>query len=128
MPESFDELYRGLSKEVFLEKAREQISQGQDALACADSYAGRGKPDFVLAFLLLSDATDDVKRDVLARSYERRAVLSEEKATSLDRQFHRSFPLIKLGAQHDRTSARLVRQGKRIQESRDREEADNENG
>jgi hypothetical protein len=63
MPESFDELYRGLSKEVFLEKAREQISQGQDALACADSYAGRGKPDFVLAFLLLSDATDDVKRD-----------------------------------------------------------------
>lgn len=124
MPESFDELYRGLSKDVFLEKAQEQISQGQDALDCADSYAGRGKPDFVLAFLLLSNATDEIKRDVFARSYEQRAALSEEKAASLDQQFHRSFPLIKLGAQHDRTSARLVRQGKRIEKSEDREGAD----
>lgn len=124
MPESFDELYRGLSKDIFLEKAREQILEGHDALTRADTYAGQGKPDFVLAFLLLSDATDDIKRDVFARSYERRAVLSEEKAASLDQQFHRSFPLIKLGAQHDRMSARLVRHGKRIENSSGREDAD----
>ncbi|HEY7415039.1 MAG TPA: hypothetical protein VH593_07590, partial [Ktedonobacteraceae bacterium] len=119
MQESFDELYRGLSKDIFLEKAREQLSQGQNALSRADTYAGQGKPDFVLAFLLLSNAADDVKRDIFARSYERRAVLSDEKAASFDQQFHRAFPLIKLGAQHDRMSAHQVRQGKRIENSSD---------
>ncbi len=115
MSESFNELYRGLIHAVFLEKAQEQLAQGNDALTCADAYASLGKPDFALAYLLLSDVTDEVKRDIFARSYEQRAVISEEKAESFDQQFHRPFPLIKLEAQKDRLSARQVRQGQHVQ-------------
>ncbi len=114
MSESFNELYRGLIHAVFLEKAQEQLAQGNDALTCADAYASRGKPDFALAYLLLSDVTDEVKRDIFARSYEQRAVISEEKAESFDQQFHRPFPLIKMEAQKDRLSAQQVRQGQQV--------------
>jgi hypothetical protein len=109
MPATFAELYSSLSKEVFLEQARQQLKQGHDGLTCADAYAEQGKPDFALAYLLLIDLPDDAKCDILARSYERRAILSEEKARDLDRQFHRPFPLIKLEAQKDRLTAQQVR-------------------
>lgn len=111
---TFNELYAGLLKEVFLEQARSQLEQGSDALTCADAYAEQGKPDFALAYLLLLDAPDEVKRDILARSYERRALLSDEKAEEFDRRFHRPFPLIKLEAQKDRAAARQVRYGQSI--------------
>lgn len=111
---TFNELYGGLLKEVFLEQARTQLEQGNDALTCADAYAEQGKPDFVLAYLLLLDAPDDVKRDIFAHSYERRALLSDEKAEEFDRRFHRPFALIKLEAQKDRTAARQVRHGQPI--------------
>jgi len=111
---TFNELYAGLLKEVFLEQARSQLEQGSDALACADAYAEQGKPDFALAYLLLLDASDEVKRDILARSYERRALLSDEKAEEFDRRFHRPFPLIKLEVQKDRAAARQVRYGQPI--------------
>ena len=114
MPEQFNELYHELLKDVILQKAREHIEQGGDALSCADVYADQGKPDFVLAYLLLTDASDEVKRDIFAHSYEQRAIISEEKAESFDKQFHRPFPLIKLEAQKDRLAARQVRQGRRI--------------
>ncbi|GCE05391.1 hypothetical protein [Dictyobacter aurantiacus] len=114
MSSSFDELYRNTLNSVFLERARQQLEQGVDGLALADAYADQGKPDFSLAHLLLVDAPDDVKREILARAYERRADLTDEKAENFDKQFHRPFPLVKLEAQKDRMSAQQVRQQKRI--------------
>ena len=109
MSDTFEEQYAPLLKEVFTTHARQQMQQGADGLALARGYAEQGKPDFALAFLLLLDIPDDEKRTVLAHAYERRASLSEEKARQLDRQFHRSFPLIKLEAQNDRRMARTIR-------------------
>ncbi|HWS85035.1 MAG TPA: hypothetical protein VN207_12345 [Ktedonobacteraceae bacterium] len=114
MPDTFNELYNGLTKDIFLERARQQLEQGTDGLACANAYADQGKIDFALAHLLLSEASDDVKRDILARAYEQRATLSDEKAEDFARQYHRSFPLIKLEAQKDRLSAQQVRQEKPV--------------
>jgi hypothetical protein len=114
MSETFHDLYNGILNEVFFERARQQLEHGVDGLACADAYADQGKPDFALAHLLLADAPDEVKREILARAYERRAELTDEKAASFDQQFHRPFPLVKLEAQKDRLSAQQVRQGKRV--------------
>jgi hypothetical protein len=107
----FEEQYAPMLKEVFTAHARQQLQQGADGLALARSYAEQGKPDFALAFLLLLDIPDDEKREMLAQAYERRASLSEEKARQLDKQFHRSFPLIKLEAQKDRKLASAIRSG-----------------
>jgi predicted ATPase len=117
MPEPFNDLYRELLRDVILEKAREHIEQGGDALSCADVYADQGKPDFVLAYLLLTDVADEVKREIFAHSYEQRAIISAQKADAFDKQFHRPFPLIKLEAQKDRLAAQHVRQGRRIRKS-----------
>ncbi|GCE19431.1 hypothetical protein [Dictyobacter kobayashii] len=114
MSSSFNELYSNILNAVFLDRARQQLEQGVDGLACADAYADQGKPDFTLAHLLLADAPEELKRDILARSYERRAELTDERAEAFDQQFHRPFPLVKLEAQKDRMSAQQVRQGKRI--------------
>lgn len=114
MSSSFAELYSVLPKDIFLEQARQQLEQGSESLTCADAYAEQGKPDFTLAYLLLTDASEEVKRDVFARSYERRAVLSDEQAEVFDKRFHRPFPMIKLAAQKDRLAAQQVRQGKRV--------------
>ena len=112
MPETFEEQYAPLLKEVFTAHAQEQLQQGADGLALAHSYAEQGKPDFALAFLLLVNIPDHEKREVLAQAYEQRARFSEEKARQYDRQFHRSFPLIKLEAQKDRRLARDIRGGR----------------
>ena len=114
MPGTFAELYSGQLKDVFVEHARQDLEQGADLFMCADTYAEQGKPDFTLAYLLLLQVDDAVKRDILAYAYERRADLSDEKAQDLDRQFHRPFPLIKLEAHKDRMAAQQVRQGRRI--------------
>jgi hypothetical protein len=108
---TFEEQYAPMLKEVFIAHARQQLQQGADGLALARGYAEQGKPDFALAFLLLLDIPDDEKREALAQAYERRARLSEEKARQLDKQFHRSFPLIKLEAQKDRKLASAIRGG-----------------
>jgi len=113
---TFAELYTPLLKEVFTVQARQQIDAGADGLQSARSYAERGKPDFVLAYLLLIDASDEDKRELLAYSYERRATLSEEKAESLSEQFDRPFPLIKLEVQKDRMNAQRIRQEKRVRQ------------
>ncbi len=114
MSDSFHDLYSSLLNEALLEWARQQLHQGIDGLASADVYADQGKPDLALAHLILATAPDDVKREILARAYERRAVLSEQKAEEFDQQYHRPFPLIKLEAQKDRMSAQQVRQGRRV--------------
>ena len=115
MPTSFAELYTGLLRnDVFTVQARENLAQGADGLTCALAYAEQGKPEFTLAYLLLSDITDNEKREILAVSFEHRARLSEEKAEQFDLQFHRPFPLIKLEAQKDRLSAQQIRLGRRV--------------
>jgi len=115
--ETFEELYAQQLKDVFKTQAQQQIDQGADALASSRAYAEQGKPEFTLAFLSLIDLPEGEKRELLAHSYERRAVLSEQKAQQLDIQFHRSFPLIKLDAQKDRQAARSIRQGKEVRTS-----------
>ena len=114
MPDTFAELYAPMLKEVFTAQAHKELAQGADGLTCARAHAERGKPEFVLAYLLLVDASDEVKRELLAHAYEQRATLSENKAEEFDKRFHRPFPLIKLEAQKDRMAARQVRQGKRV--------------
>ncbi len=114
MPETFEELYAPLLKDVFKTHAQQQLEQGADGLASSHAYAEQGKPEFALAFLLLIDLPEDQKRELLARAYERRATLSEEKAQQFNMQFHRPFPLIKLEAQKDRIAARSIRQGKQV--------------
>ena len=117
MSETFEELYAQQLKDVFKVQAQQQVEQGADALESSRAYAEQGKPEFTLAFLLLIDLPEGEKRELLAHSYERRAVLSEQKAQQLDIQFHRSFPLIKLDAQKDRQAARSIRQGKEVRTS-----------
>ncbi|MGH2493660.1 MAG: hypothetical protein ACRDIV_03050 [Ktedonobacteraceae bacterium] len=114
MSQTFEEQYAPMLKEVFTTHARQQLQQGADGLALARGYAKQGKPDFALACLLLLDIPDDEKREMLAHAYERRARLSDEKAQQLDKQFHRSFPLIKLGAQNDRKLAAAIRSGQNM--------------
>jgi hypothetical protein len=112
--ETFAELYAPLLKEVFTRLARENMERGADGLTCAVEYAEQGKPDFVLAYLLLIELSEGEKRELLAHAYERRAELSEEKAESFSVRFRRPFPLVRLEAQKDRMAARSVRQGKRV--------------
>src|SRR6266852_3772960 len=114
MPDTFSELYAPMLKDVFIAQARKELAQGADGLAFAHAYAERGKPEFVLAYLLLIEESEEMKRELLAYAYEQRATLSESKAEEFDKRFHRPFPLIKLEAQKDRIAARQVRQGKRI--------------
>jgi len=115
MPETFSELYASLLKnDVFTIQARENVNQGADALACALAYAEQGKPEFTLAYLLLTDISDKEKQEILAVSYDQRAKNSEQKAELFDLQFHRPFPLIKLEAQKDRLAAQQIRQGRRV--------------
>ncbi len=114
MPETFEELYAPLLKDVFKTHAQKQLDLGADALASSRAYAEQGKPEFTLAYLLLIDLPENEKRELLAYSYERRATLSEQKAKQFNTQFHRTFPLIKLEAQKDRVAARSIRQGKQV--------------
>ena len=112
MSETFEELSAQQLKEVFKIHAQQQIEKGADPLESSRTYAELGKPEFTLAFLLHVDLPEEEKREMLAYSYERRAILSEKKALQLDIQFHRSFPLIKLEAQKDRQVARSIRERK----------------
>ena len=115
MADTFNDLYSNLIKDVFFERARQELEQGEDGLVRANAYADEGKLDFVLAHLLLYATPDDVKREILARAYERRATLSDDKAEDFARRYHRAFPLIKLEAQKDRLSAQQVRQQQPVQ-------------
>ena len=115
MANTFAELYAPLlKKDVFTMHAQENLAQGADGLTCALAYAEQGKPEFTLAYLLLTDLSDSERREILAVSYEKRAKISEEKAEQFDSQFHRPFPLIKVEAQKDRIVAQQVRQGRRV--------------
>ncbi|MEO6890627.1 MAG: hypothetical protein ABI456_14600 [Ktedonobacteraceae bacterium] len=112
MGDIFAELYGPTLKEVFTTHAREKLAQGADCPECARAYAQRGKPEFVLAYLLLSKLPEEEKREMLAYAYERRATLSEEKAEALQAEFHRTFPLIMLEVHKDHMAAQRVREGR----------------
>ncbi|HEY0755117.1 MAG TPA: hypothetical protein VGD98_14255 [Ktedonobacteraceae bacterium] len=111
MADTFESLYASALKAVFTEQARQKIAQGAEAFPVAQAYAESGKPDFTLAFLLLTEQAEDEKRETLAHAYERRAALTEEKANTYSQQFRRSFPLIKLEARRDLQIAQAIRQG-----------------
>ena len=114
MAETFESLYASDLKAVFTEQAREQLTRGAEAFASAQAYAELGKPDFTLAFLLLTERADEEKREMLAYAYERRATLEETKAQEFSQQFHRPFPLIKLEARRDLQAALAVREKRPI--------------
>jgi hypothetical protein len=115
MPDTFAELYTPLLKsDVFVTQARQNIEQGADGLTCALAYAEQGKPEFTLAYLLLIELSENEKREILATSFEQRAVLSNAKADEFDSKFNRPFPLIKVEAQKDRLAANQVRLGRRV--------------
>ncbi|HEX9056526.1 MAG TPA: hypothetical protein VF818_03255 [Ktedonobacterales bacterium] len=103
--------YRAHNKDVFRELVERDLRDGHDASEQAHAYAERGKPEFVLAYVLIADLPDVEKRELYAYAYERRAELTTQKADEFDRRFHRPFPLLRLEASKDRMTAQRIRSG-----------------
>jgi len=110
----FDAQYGTLVKEVFRDHVAHERAGGADLAERARHYVKRGKPDFVLAYLVETDLGNGEKRELLAQAFERRAEMAEGKAAAMDAEFARPFPLIGLEARKDRTMARQVREGRMI--------------
>lgn len=110
----FDSQYQPLLKAVFAEIARKEQQGGADLGEKARFYAERGKPDFVLAYLLAGALSQAQKREIFAYAHEQRAAYIERRAREFDRQFHRPFPLLHTEAAKDRTLARQIRAGRPI--------------
>jgi hypothetical protein len=108
---AFDELYRGEAREAILAIVADDLGTGASAEAEAQRYAEKGKPDFVLAYLLDSTIPDARKREIYAAAHERRALYIEQRAREFDRRFHRPFPLLATEAAIDRVKARRIRAG-----------------
>jgi hypothetical protein len=111
---SFDRLYRPLLRPAIGEIVQQEVAGGADPAEQAREYTERGKPDFVLAYLLLAEAPDDEKRVLYAQAHERRSAFIERKARQFDREFHRPFPLLFQEAAKDRALARRIRAGQSI--------------
>jgi hypothetical protein len=103
--------YAAYNRDVFREAARRALEAGGDALALAREYAARGKPEFVLAYLLVASAPDDEKRALYAGAFDARGANTEARADEFDRRFHRPFPLLRLEASKDRATAARIRSG-----------------
>lgn len=111
---SFDDQHRALVKDTFRELAQKAIDGGADPADLAQVYSEKGKPEFVLAYLLVCDLPDQEKRDILATAYENRAAQSEQWARDSEARYNRPFPLVHLEAQKDRANARSLRAGKAV--------------
>jgi hypothetical protein len=111
---SFNDQHRALLKAAIHELAEKAIAGGADPVALAQVYSEKGKPEFVLAYLLLADLPDQEKRNLLATAYETRAAHSEEWARASEARYSRPFPLVKLEAHKDRANDRLLRAGKAV--------------
>jgi hypothetical protein len=111
---SFEALYRPLLRPAIDEIVRKEVTGGADAVEQAREYTERGKPDFVLAYLLLADLPDGEKLALYAQAHERRSAYIEQKARQFDREFHRPFPLLFQEAAKDRALARRIRAGQSI--------------
>lgn len=112
--------YATLLRPAIAEIAEREVAGGADALAEARAYAERGKPEFVLAYLLAANIPEADRREVFALAHERRARNTEERAVAFDRQFRRPFPLLRDDAARDRTAARQIRAGRAITQGRGR--------
>jgi hypothetical protein len=99
------------NRDVFREAVNRELAAGADALERARDYAGRGKPEFVLAYLLAATAPDAVKRALYADAFDARAARTEQRADEFDQRFHRPFPLLRLEASKDRATAARIRSG-----------------
>ncbi len=111
---SFDEQHRALLKDTFRELVQKSIEGGADPVDLAQIYSEKGKPEFVLAYLLVTDLPDQEKRNILAAAYETRAAQSEQWARDSEARYNRPFPLVHLEAQKDRANARSLRAGKAV--------------
>src|SRR5690348_17519238 len=103
---AFDALYRSQARQAILDIAAEELAAGADAEEQAQRYAERGKPDFVLAYLLDSALPDERKRELYAVAHEQRAIYIQQRAREFDQRFHRAFPLLETEAANDRVMAR----------------------
>ena len=56
---SFEALYRSLLRPAIDEIAQQDVADGADPAERASEYTERGKPDFTLAYLLISDMPDE---------------------------------------------------------------------
>jgi hypothetical protein len=108
---SFAAQFAAHNRDVFREAVNRSLAAGGDALSLAREYATRGKPDFVLAYLLTTSAPDAEKRALYADAFDARAARTEEQADEFDRRFHRPFPLLRLEASKDRATAGRIRSG-----------------
>jgi hypothetical protein len=106
---SFEALYRPLLRPAIGEIVERELSEGADSAERAREYTERGKPDFVLAWLLIASLPDEEKRTLYAQAHERRAAYIEQTARQFDRQFARPFPLLSQEAAKDRALARRIR-------------------
>jgi hypothetical protein len=111
---SFETLYRSLLRPAIGEIVEREVAGGADAAEQAREYTERGKPDFVLAYLLLAGLPDGEKFAFYAQAHERRSAYIEQKARQFDREFHRPFPLLFQEAAKDRALARRIRAGQSI--------------
>jgi hypothetical protein len=112
LPTDFAALYGAEERAAIHDVARVELEKGSDAADLARNYASLGKPDFTLTYLLASALPEAERRAIYAESFERRAVLTEAKARELDKQFHRSFPMLQTDAAQDRAQARRIREGR----------------
>jgi hypothetical protein len=108
---AFAAQYAAHNRDVFREAARRTLEAGGDAMSLAREYAARGKPEFVLAYLLAASTPDDEKRTLYADAFDARAAYTETRADEFDRRFHRPFPLLRLEASKDRATAARIRSG-----------------
>ncbi|HEX3271918.1 MAG TPA: hypothetical protein VHR15_14805 [Ktedonobacterales bacterium] len=111
---SFAALYRPLLRPAIGEIVEREVAEGANSAEKASEYTERGKPDFVLAYLLLADLPDGEKLALYAQAHERRSAYIEQKARQFDREFHRPFPLLFQEAAKDRALARRIRAGQSI--------------
>ena len=111
---SFDEQHRKMVNGAIHELAQKAVAGGGDAAALAQVYSEKGKPEFVLAYLLETGLPDLEKREMLAVAFENRAEQSEAWAKESEARYSRPFPLVHLEAQKDRANARNLRAGKPI--------------
>ena len=111
---SFDDQHRTLANAAISDLARQAVAGGADPVALAQVYSEKGKPEFVLAYLLESELPDQEKRELLASAFETRAAQSEQWARDSEAKYSRPFPLVHLEAQKDRANARNLRAGKAI--------------
>jgi hypothetical protein len=108
---AFDALYRSQARQAILDIVADDLRSGVSAEVQAGLYAEKGKPDFVLAYLLDSSVPDERKRELYAIAHERRAIYIQQRAHEFDRRFHRAFPLLETEAANDRVMARRIRAG-----------------